>query len=747
MTFGGNIKLTGESEYRSALKNITSDMKLMSSEMKVLSTSTDQNGQSSDADKAKKEALSKAIADQRDKLEALNKALADSNSQNGEASTSSKTLQTQINNATANLNRMETQLNSAGKETGNLGSNMDDTGKKAGIFGEVLKANLASDAIVAGVKKLADGIATIGKGVISMVGDSIKAYADYEQMVGGVETLFKDNAKQVEDYANTAYKTAGLSANQYMDTITSFSASLLKGLGGDTKKAAEVGNMAVTDMADNANKFGTDIGSIQNAYQGFAKANFTMLDNLKLGYGGSADGMAQLINNSGVMGATFKATADNVKDIPFDKMIEAIHKTQDALNITGTTAKEASSTISGSFDSVKASWQNVLAAMSGGSDKQMKQALDGMIDGVTNLVKNVSALLPNIVRGIAQLLNTLIQQLPQIIVSLIPPIMNAVGQLLNTLMATLPLLMPMITQLLLGIVSTIIQYLPQIIQTGMVMLQSLIIGLAQAMPTLIPAIVNAIVLIIETLTDNLDLLIDAGIMLLQAVVEGLIKALPILINKSPEIITKIVDVLAQEMPQIVQAGIELIVQLALGLIKAIPQLVSKIPEIMGALINGYKAYLGNMADVGKNLVEGLWNGINNATGWIMDKIKGFGKDVLNGIKSFFGIHSPSTVFADEVGKNLGLGVGVGFGDAMDKVKGQMQDAIPTSFDTGVNLNVTGAGATRAAAGNRNGLAGMFDPAVLGAALKQALVGVNVILDDKKVGNFVIDTVEKQVFAS
>lgn len=747
MTFGGNIKLTGESEYRSALKNITSDMKLMSSEMKVLSTSTAANGQASDADKAKKEALSKAIQEQRSALETLNKALADSNSQNGEASAASKTLQTQINNATANLNRMETQLNTTGNETGKLGTNMDDTGKKAGVFGDVLKANLASDAIVAGVKKLADGIVAIGKGVITMVGDSIKAYADYEQMVGGVETLFKTSAGTIEDYANNAYKTAGLSANQYMDTITSFSASLLKGLGGDTKKAAEVGNMAVTDMADNANKFGTDIGSIQNAYQGFAKANFTMLDNLKLGYGGSADGMAQLINNSGVMGATFKATADNVKDIPFDKMIEAIHKTQDELQITGTTAKEASSTISGSFDSVKASWTNVMTAMGGGSDKQMKQALDGLVDGVTNLVKNVSALLPNIVRGIGNLLNTIIGQLPQIITGLIPPLMNAIGQLLNTLMATLPLLMPMITQLLLGIVATIIQYLPQIIQTGMVMLQSLIVGLAQAMPTLIPAIVNAIVLIIETLTDNLDLLIDSGIMLLKAVVEGLIKALPVLIDKAPEIIEKIIMVLTDEMPQIIQAGIELTVMLALGLIKAIPQLISKIPQIMSALVGGFGNYLSNMADVGLQLVQGLWNGINNAKNWVLDKIKGFGKDVLNGIKSFFGIHSPSKVFADEVGLNLGLGVGQGFADSMDKVKGQMQNAIPTSFDTGVNLNVTGAGAARAGAGGRNGLAGMFDPAVLGAALKQALGGVNVILDDKQVGRFVIDTVESQVFAS
>lgn len=749
MAFGGSIKLTGESEYRKALKDITSDMRLMSSEMKVLATSTSASGAASDEDKAKKAALSKAIAEQRDKLEQLNKALQDSNAKNGEASSSSKALQTQINNATANLNKMESQLAGTGKETGDLGGKFDDTGKKASVFGDVLKANLASEAIVAGVKKMADVIASIGSAVVGMVKQSVQAYAEYEQLVGGVETLFKGSAGTVEKYADNAYKTAGLSANQYMSTITSFSASLLQGLGGDTAKAAEIGNLAVTDMADNANKMGTSIDLIQNAYQGFAKDNFTMLDNLKLGYGGTAGEMARLVNNSGVMGASFQATAENVKDIPFDKLIEAIHKTQDELGITGTTAKEASATISGSLSSVKSSWTNVLTALSGGSNEQLKGAIDGLIEGVKNLAGNLIDLLPNVVEGIGQIATALIEQLPGILEAVIPPLLSAISGLVQTIANTLPTLLPVVVDLLLQIVNTIVANLPTILTAGIQILVALIQGIAQALPELIPAIVDAVILMVTTLIDNIDLIIDAGIQLILGLIDGIIKALPKLIDKMPEIIDKLVNAIAENLPKIIEAGVKLIIALAGALIKAIPQLVSKIPEIISSLVSGLAEGVENMASVGLDLVKGLWNGISNAKDWIMEKIKGFGKAILNGIKSFFGINSPSRVFRDEVGKNLGLGVGEGFVDAMAGVTKDMQAAIPSNFDTGVNINTTTT-SSLANAGRRLGGAadsmGGLDIGTLTAAFKEAVRGMNVVLDDEKVGSFVTDTISREVYA-
>lgn len=236
--------------------------------------------------------------------------------------------------------------------------------------------------------------------IVGLATSSVKAFADYEQLVGGVETLFKDSSDQVIDYAETAYKTAGLSANQYMETITGFSASLLQGLGGDTQKAAEIGNMAVTDMADNANKMGTSMEMIQYAYQGFAKQNYTMLDNLKLGYGGSAGEMARLINASKVMGTEFEATAENVKNIPFDKLIEAVHKVQTEMGITGTTALEASSTIAGSWNSLKSAWQNMLVYFTGGSKQTWDEAFGGLQESATNFINNIVPVFKNAFIGI-----------------------------------------------------------------------------------------------------------------------------------------------------------------------------------------------------------------------------------------------------------------------------------------------------------------------------------------------------------
>lgn len=248
----------------------------------------------------------------------------------------------------------------------------------------------------------------------AVVVSSVKSYAEYEQLVGGVDTLFKDSSKQIQGYADEAYKTAGLSANQYMSTITSFSARLIQGLGGDTKRAAEIGNKAILDMSDNANKMGTDITMIQMAYQGLAKQNFTMLDNLKLGYGGTAGEMARLINESGVLGKAFEATADNVKDVSFDKMIEAIHVVQDRMGITGTTATEAAGTISGAFNSTKSAWTNLMVAFGTGNQDKVRESFDALATSGKNLVDNVLRIMPGLLEGIGQSLGMAVKEIPVI---------------------------------------------------------------------------------------------------------------------------------------------------------------------------------------------------------------------------------------------------------------------------------------------------------------------------------------------
>ena len=223
----------------------------------------------------------------------------------------------------------------------------------------------------------------------ALVKSVVRQYADYEQNIGGIETMFKGSADKMKGYAAEAYKTAGLSANEYMSQVTSFSATLLQGLGGDTEKAADYAQMAMTDMSDNANKFGTNISEIQRAYQGFAKQNYTMLDNLKLGYGGTQSEMARLINDSGVLGNTMKVTAENVNQVSFDKIIQAIHVMQERMGVAGTTALEAEKTISGAVGMLKASWANLLTGL-GSADADISKLVGNVMHSFQTVVKNIT---------------------------------------------------------------------------------------------------------------------------------------------------------------------------------------------------------------------------------------------------------------------------------------------------------------------------------------------------------------------
>lgn len=284
--------------------------------------------------------------------------------------------------------------------TADLKNKLDDVDKEV---------DKKSDSIEDSFKKISSaikiGLAATGALGVAMVKSSVSAFAEYEQLTGGIETLFGKSSKQMMKYADQAYKTTGLSANKYMETATSFSASLLQGLGGDTEKAADYANKAIIAMSDNANKMGTSMESIQFAYQGFAKQNYTMLDNLKLGYGGTASEMARLVNESGVMGDSFKATAKNINEVSFDKIIDAIQVTQDRLKITGTTSKEASSTISGSFNSMKGAWEDFLVSMSGGDDigESFKKLHDSAETWLNNIVPVARQVLNNLIDMVGEL--------------------------------------------------------------------------------------------------------------------------------------------------------------------------------------------------------------------------------------------------------------------------------------------------------------------------------------------------------
>lgn len=725
-SFGGTVKLTGESEYRKALREITLNLKEVSSELKLT------NVQFSNGDKTVKETktsydnANSTIKEQREKINALREALSKAEQEYGSNNEKVKTFRTQLNNAETQLASMENQSNKSTKEIKNMKDGFNEAGSGALKFGDILKANVLSEAIVSGIKKLGSVVKEVGTAFIDVGKSAIESYANYEQLIGGVETLFKNSSNIVEDYANNAYKTAGLSANEYMETVTSFSASLLQSLNGDTAKSAEVADMAITDMSDNANKMGTSMESIQNAYQGFAKQNYTMLDNLKLGYGGTKSEMERLLADAQKITGV-KYDINNLNDV-----YQAIHVIQGELGITGTTAKEASTTIQGSISSMQSAWQNMLTGLANGNAD-----ISGLLE---NLADSVLTVADNIIPVVEQVANSIMEILPEVlnrITENLPQFLSAGSNILTNIITGLtnnmPAIMNAIMQILNTLINTVVQNLPQIIDAGIQILTSLVQGIAESLPTIIPAMVDAVVLMVESLIDNIDLIIDAGIQLILGLADGLIEALPRLIEKIPEIIDKLINAIANNLPKIIEAGIILTVKLAEGLIKAIPQLVSKLPQIISSIVGGIKAYYSNLVDVGKNLLKGLWEGMSNLKDWLWNKVKSMLNGLTDKIKNFFGIHSPSTLFKDEIGKNLALGIGEGFEGSMKDVATDMQNAIPTEFDTSMEINAINS------ANNYSNNLNLME------IFKDALKEMKIELNDREFGNFVDTRLAKVVY--
>ncbi len=729
-SFGGTVKLTGESEYRKALRDITTNLKEVSSELKLTNT------QFSSGDKTVKETknaytnMNTTIQEQKEKISSLRSALSEAEKEYGSNNEKVKTFKTQLNNAETQLIQMENATDKSNKGLDELKDGFDDAGQGAIKFGDLLKANVLGDFITSGLKSVVGAVKQVGSALLSVGKDALDSYANYEQLVGGVETLFKDNAGVVEEYASNAYKTAGLSANDYMETVTSFSASLLQSLNGDTKKAAEVSNRAVVDMADNANKMGTDMTSIQNAYQGFAKQNYTMLDNLKLGYGGTKEEMQRLIKDAANMKNVQKDLGVTVdaNSMSFGNIVNAISVMQKKMDIAGTTSKEASTTIQGSIASLKSAWDNLLTGVAD-DDADWDNLVSNFFDSIFTAADNVLPRIGTIAFGVMSLIrDTVTELLPEVISMLI----DFATTLVDDISGYLPNVMESIGQVGKTILDTFISLLPDILQIGINVLTYLIQGIAESLPNLIPAIIDAVLLMTTTLLDNIDMIIDAGIKLLIGLADGLINALPNLIDKIPVIIDKLIMAITNNLPKIVESGILLMSKLGLGIVKAIPQLISKIPQIIFSLVRGFANYFSNMHEVGKNLVSGIWEGIKNAKDWLLGKVKEWCGNILNGIKAFFGIHSPSKVFKDEIGTNLALGVGEGFSDTMKTVSNDMSASIPTEFD--INSTVT-----KADTSNQLTLENITKSFV--TAVKN--LDAQIIIDKDVAGRFVITSVNNK----
>ena len=654
VNIGPKIGVDGEREYRNQINQIIQQSKTLESQMKLVASQFTAATSAEERNAKTASVLSKQIDVQRERVKLLAEQTGKAAAKYGESDEKTQKWQQALNEAQAALNKMQGDLRATTADLRSMDDEMDDGSKKALSFGDVLKANLASDVIVSGIKAMASAIKEAGAALVDLGKQSIQGFAVQEQLIGGVDTLFKESSAQVQQYANDAYKTAGLSANDYMETVTSFSASLLQSLGGDTAAAAQKADQAITDMSDNANKLGTDMTSIQNAYQGFAKQNYTMLDNLKLGYGGTKQEMERLL-----------ADAEKFSGIKYDissyaDIVDAIHVVQTEMGITGTTAKEASTTIQGSANAMKSAWSNLITGMSNENldlDKLVQNVIDSVNTFADNLIPRLQIMLPRFVQGLTQLISGMIPYIAPALELLLPPLIEGVGGLVSGIVQALPAAVEAITAVIPMLVEQLTPLLPQIISAGVEIIAALASGIGENLPTLIPAVVDAIITITEGLLDHIDLLIIA-------------------------------------------AG-QLIAGLAQGLIEAIPRLIGRLPEIIGAIVKGLLKGLAAIGEVGSQLVHGLFNGISNAATWLYEKVKGWASSVVGWIKDFFGIHSPSKVFADEVGKFIPPGITLGVEQAMPKAMRDMGTqlsalsaiSMPGSTTTnlgGVNIVVYGA---------------------------------------------------------
>ena len=691
---GITIEIGGETtKLEKALKNVNSVVYSTNNEIKQLNQALKLDPKNITLWAEKQDVLKKNIQATKEKLDTLKEAqrqMGAYNSLTDEQKESYRALSVEITKSKNALKDMKSQVQAL------PGINLDSLKNGLKKVGEVAEEV---------TKKMLQVTTAVSGALAGLVTAGVKSYADFEQNLGGVETLFGDSANKVAENAKKAFATAGVSANEYMAGVTSFSASLLQSLGGDTEKAADIADMAFIDMSDNANKFGTDMQSIQNAYQGFAKQNYTMLDNLKLGYGGTKTEMQRLLEDAQKISGV-KYDISNLSDI-----YSAIHVIQEELGVTGTTSEEASETISGSVTSMKAAFDNFLNGS--GSPEQLAGTITNVFKNVSNAI---ATLAPSILTGVVSLIQQVLPQVATLIANTLPQILDAVTNMIDSL---------------LNILTT---------NTD---------SLSETIGTLVTKIV-------EFITENLPKIIEAAILILIALTEGIINNLDTIIPAILKCIVLIIDTIIKNLPKILELGGKLIAYLINGIVSALGSLANAAGQIFSTIINKIKGLPGEALNWGKDMVEGIANGIRSAIGKVGDAAK----SIANRIRNFLHFSRPDEGplreyetwmpdFAEGLAKTLNNSRDI-MAKASKNLSGEIRD----------NLSIDGiVSDTRAAMRSLNSnIAVSLNPTInpsaaneleysrLVNAFKEALKDTKVVMNGREMGSFVSDVVEKVVYS-
>lgn len=494
----------------------------------------------------------------------------------------------------------------------------------SGLQGSLGTITSAAGKALSGLTKAAAGAMAAGAtAAAALAKQALSSYATYEQAIGGVETLYKTSADTVIRYAENAYKTAGMSANDYMNTVTSFAASLVSSLGGDTAQAAELANMAITDMADNANKMGTAMQSIQDAYQGFAKQNYTMLDNLKLGYGGTQAEMERLLQDAQALSGTHFELGN------YADMVQAIHIIQTEMGITGTTAQEAATTIEGSVASLKAAWSNLLTGIADDS-ANVAALVDTLAETFATAAGNILPRLVQIFEGMGDAVTAaapaIAAQIPPMVESLLPSFLTAATALAASIAAQLP-------SILEAVVTSVTQVMAD---TGAQAAYQLVTGFSAQLPTLITAGLNGLASLADYLTANADTLVGVGVKLLSGLVEGIRDGLPNLLFSAAKLLTAFGKAIIDHLDEIEQLGVDLIDAIIEGIANAIADIGETVLGVIAYILGLWDGNMDNFGQIGTNAVKSITDGILSGESDVQNAAKRIYESAMRGFSGMAG---------------------------------------------------------------------------------------------------------------